>query len=193
MSRPAVKAVLIGDSGVGKTALIQRVTSGRFSSDLGPTIAVGFLQYELNHNGSVVPFQIWDTAGADTYRTLVPIYMRNAQIALLVFDLTNRESFNNVSEWIATLRRSSDECEVALVGNKCDLASEREISFGEGESMQREINAEFYVETSALTGQGAEDLLPQFLDSPRLKGPDMATEQVTVEIATGWARSWCCW
>jgi GTPase SAR1 family protein len=102
--------------------------------------------------------------------------MRNAQAALLVFDLTRPETFENVPKWASVLRDVSSDCEVALVGNKCDLADGRETSFARGEATQREIEAEFYIETSAASGEGTANLLRIFLESPRLRA------QVAVEL-----------
>jgi small GTP-binding protein len=199
MADPCIKAVFIGDSGVGKTALIDRVVSKDYSRDFTPTIGVTFVRHAVYHEGSIVQFQIWDTAGADTYRTLVPIYMRNARLVFVVFDLTDRESFDNVLEWMATLRQVCDDSEVALVGNKCDLTGDRQISIGEGESMRRGINAEFYLETSALTGEGTEELFARFLEkAPRkpalARQPDLEQQRATVEIAdrADSESNWCC-
>jgi small GTP-binding protein len=158
------KAVLLGDGGVGKTAIIHRLSSGSFEPELSPTVGGSFTPVVLATPHGEVEFKVWDTAGQEKFRDLVPLYFRNAHAALVVFDLTARASFESVDEWIATLRAVSPECFVAVVGNKCDLAAARAVPEGEGDALAQRCGAAFYTETSAFSGEGLEPLLPRLLE-----------------------------
>jgi small GTP-binding protein len=111
-----------------------------------------------------VKFHVWDTAGQEKFRDLVPLYFRSAVAALVVFEVTSRRSFENVPEWIETLKGVSPDCLVAIVGNKCDIQDQRVVTPEDGEALARSSNVKFYTETSALSGEGIDALFPRVLE-----------------------------
>jgi small GTP-binding protein len=124
------KTVIIGDSGVGKSNLLSRYLNNSFSTELKTTVGVEFGAKKLNIQGKMVKAQIWDTAGQERYRSITSAYYKGAKGGLLVFDLTNEESFNSIDKWLKELKQ---ECEsdlvIVLVGNKSDLTESRKVSF----------------------------------------------------------------
>ena len=120
------KCVLIGDTGVGKSNLLRRFTRDEFTMDSKSTIGVEFATKQIEHEGHVIEAQVWDTAGQERYRAITAAYYRGAIGALLVYDTTNRQSFENCERWLRELRSHADPSVVTmLVGNKCDRAHRR--------------------------------------------------------------------
>lgn len=116
------KCVIIGDTGVGKSNLLSRFTKDEFTKDSKSTIGVEFATRQIEHDGKTIEAQVWDTAGQERYRAITAAYYRGAIGALLVYDITKRESFENCERWLRELRAHADPSIVAmLVGNKCDL------------------------------------------------------------------------
>jgi GTPase SAR1 family protein len=95
------------------------------------------------------------------------MYFRGAEAAILVFSLTDQKSFNSLNEWVDLLHRAEPDCEIALVGNKADLPGSRVVQFQSGDAKSSEIGAIFYIETSAVTGQGVTEIFEKFLESPK--------------------------
>jgi small GTP-binding protein len=162
----AVKLVIIGDSSVGKTCIALRYLTGEFTTQTRPTISAGFSSTTIKVNGIDLDLQLWDTAGQERYRGVTAQYFRGAQIALIVFDLSNRETLNSIREWNSQLRDGNSVPVVVVVGNKADI-QQREVTEKQGEIIAAEINA-IYRETSAVTGRGIaevfEDACEQFLE-----------------------------
>ena len=130
-----IKLLMIGDSGVGKTSMLLRYSNDAFSSSFLSTIGVDFKIKYLTIDDKNVKLQIWDTAGAERFRTITTSYFRGAQGILLVYDVTDRNSFNNVSSWLAQINKHADtNVNIVLVGNKCD-SENRLISHDEGEKL----------------------------------------------------------
>jgi len=144
-----VKLLLIGDSGAGKTSLLLRFSDDKFDSNLLSTIGIDFKIRTLVIDGLKIKVQIWDTAGQERFHTLTSAYYRGAHGILLVYDITNRRSFEHVNLWLSYIRKYSDKNIVfSLIGNKCDLSHERQVSFLEGQARAEKSNCNFY-ETSA--------------------------------------------
>lgn len=124
------KLVMIGDHGVGKTQLITRYTKDEFNIHSSTTIGVEFTTQTITIDNKQIGAQIWDTAGEEKYKSLTSIYYKGAVGAILVYDITRRETFDRIhSQWITELKGFSDPHIVAmLVGNKCDLRDKREVS-----------------------------------------------------------------
>lgn len=118
------KIVLLGRQGVGKTSLVHRYITGKFSSTLPMTIGASFLVKKLDFEGGIkVRLQIWDTAGQERFRSMAPMYYRGAHAAILVYDITNDESLSDIRVWLDELRQNmSSDLIVHIVGNKADLA-----------------------------------------------------------------------
>jgi small GTP-binding protein len=146
------KVVVVGSSGVGKTSLVDFLQTGSFRDESQPTIGVQFKTYSLEADGEAIKLQIWDTAGQERFRAIAKAYFRNAVGGILVFDLTHRQSFDDLHLWISDLTAlCAANAHVVLVGNKADLADAREIVEAEAQAFAQRYNLA-YLETSAKTG-----------------------------------------
>ncbi|CAN6333567.1 unnamed protein product [Urochloa humidicola] len=151
------KMVLIGDSGVGKSNILSRFTRNHFSLDSKSTIGVEFATKSLQMEGKTIKAQIWDTAGQERYRAITSAYYRGAVGALLVYDITKRQSFDNVHRWLRELRDHADSSIVIMmVGNKSDLTHLRAVSEDEGKALA-EKEGLFFLETSAMEAVNVEE------------------------------------
>jgi len=143
------KLLLIGDSGVGKSSLLLRFADNTFSDSFIATIGVDFKIRTIDLNGAQVKLQIWDTAGQERFRTITSSYYRGAHGIIVVYDITNPDSFANVRKWLQEINRyASENVQKILVGNKCDLVSERKVSYEDAKELADELGVTF-LETSA--------------------------------------------
>jgi len=143
------KLLIIGDSGVGKSCLLLRFSDDIFTDNFISTIGVDFKIRTINIGGSRVRLQIWDTAGQERFRTITSSYYRGAHGIIVVYDVTNDKSFNNIQKWLKEIDTfAGQNVKKLLVGNKCDLVNERVISTEQGQRLAEEIKVPF-VETSA--------------------------------------------
>jgi small GTP-binding protein len=128
------KIVLIGDSGVGKSNIMSRYIRDEFKHDSKATIGVEYSSKKYEYNGTIVKAQIWDTAGQERYRSLISSYYKGARGALLVYDVGQMASFENIDTWIIELKQMADQnVVILLIGNKCDLIDERQVTAELGE------------------------------------------------------------
>ncbi|KAH8086744.1 hypothetical protein JL720_7187 [Aureococcus anophagefferens] len=145
------KLVFLGDQGVGKTCIINRFVYDSFDKNYQATIGIDFLSKTMYLEDRTVRLQLWDTAGQERFRSLIPSYIRDSSVAVVVYDTTARASFLDSSKWIADVRAErGDDVVVVLVGNKTDLADRRQVSVEEGEAKRAERI--LFVETSAKAG-----------------------------------------
>ena len=150
------KVVVIGDSGVGKTAMILRLIDGKFC-ETSSTIGVQYQPYICQVGDERVQLQIWDTAGQERYRSISKSYFRNAVGAILVFDVTNALSFDSLSGWLQDLQQMcAPNAFVLLVGNKIDNEKDREIGYSQAFEFAQRNKIE-YMETSALSGNNIQE------------------------------------
>mmetsp|Transcript_37446 Transcript_37446/g.51757 ORF Transcript_37446/g.51757 Transcript_37446/m.51757 type:complete len:196 (+) Transcript_37446:118-705(+) len=192
------KLVVIGDSGVGKTCLAMRFVGGQLPSGHASTIGASFLTKNLVYKGTEINLQIWDTAGQERFRSMVPMYYRGSSLAILVYDLTDRMSFRNVKNWIRDLQDAvKEDVAIALVGNKADLESERQVPFEEAEAFSAQINASFF-EVSALTleDKGTNDLfeqIPRTIYEYLMKNPQInSSDSTQVKTDDEFFQTRCC-
>eukprot|EP00927_Polykrikos_kofoidii_P049610 TRINITY_DN4364_c0_g1_i1.p1 TRINITY_DN4364_c0_g1~~TRINITY_DN4364_c0_g1_i1.p1 ORF type:complete len:220 (-),score=35.16 TRINITY_DN4364_c0_g1_i1:135-794(-) len=151
------KFIIIGDEAVGKTCLLLQFTDKRYRTNHQVTVGVEFGSRTLEIGGRGVKLQCWDTAGQDRFRSIVRSYYRGAAGALLVYDITRRESFEHIMRWLEEARNHADpELVITLVGNKNDRQNERQVSFEEGHRFAMAHGLHF-VETSAVTGHMVDD------------------------------------
>ncbi|MBA0684250.1 hypothetical protein Goari_025845, partial [Gossypium aridum] len=148
--------VLIGDSAVGKSQLLARFARNEFNVDSKATIGVEFQTKTLVIDNKTVKSQIWDTAGQERYRAVTSAYYRGAVGAMLVYDMTKRQSFDNMARWLEELRGHADQnLVIMLVGNKCDLGSLRAVPTEDAQEFAQRENL-FFMETSALESTNVE-------------------------------------
>ena len=143
------KIVLIGDSGVGKTNILSRFTLDKFNENSKNTIGADFSSMDLMINNKSIKTQFWDTAGQEKYRAMSSAYYKNCQGAFVVYDITNRESFENLNSWLLELKEHGDKnILIFLIGNKNDLKDKREIMEEEGSNFAKKEGI-FFKEVSA--------------------------------------------
>ena len=165
MSDPLThRVVLIGDSQVGKTSLIHRFVRNSYEKQQKNTVGAVFHTYEEEINGQKVIMQIWDTAGQEKYRSLGPIYYRNASAGVAVFDVTNVDSLTGLQQWIDDFKRHTDNPLLFVVGNKMDLRQD-DVGMSDAQANEfAEKNGAKLFLTSAKTGQNVKELFKDVFD-----------------------------
>ena len=148
-----IKVVMLGDQGAGKTSLVMRYVYDNFYNDYQGTIGIDFLSVNHTAQGRTDRVQIWDTAGQERFRSLIPSYVRDSRLALVIFDVCCEKSFENAQWWIDMVKRERniDNIVVGLIGNKIDKEDCRVVSSSDAREMAK-TNSVFYRETSAKTG-----------------------------------------
>jgi small GTP-binding protein len=155
------KLVLLGDSAVGKSSLVLRFVKKQFYEYQESIIGAAFLTQTVNVKDYVVKFEIWDTAGQERYHSLAPMYYRGAASAVVVYDLTNRQSFVRAKSWVKELQKQGNpNIVIALAGNKLDLSEKRQVESDEAKSYADE-NGIMFMETSAKTDHNVTLLFEQ--------------------------------
>ena len=147
-----VKVILIGDSGVGKTNIMSKFLKNQFMEESKATIGVEFGSKLFNHEGHKIKAQIWDTAGQEKYKAITGAYYKGSKGALVVYDITQKKTFENIEKWINDLKAAGDpKITIILIGNKNDLDDKRQVSKDQGEEKARSFGCAF-LETSAYSG-----------------------------------------
>ena len=147
------KIVLIGDSFVGKTNIMSKYLMNEFHEDSKATVGVEFGAKKFDIEGKSVKAQIWDTAGQERYKSITTTYYKGAKGALIVYDITRKETFDSVDRWISELLNSGDKnMTMLLIGNKCDLDNQRQVTKEQGEEKAKAFKVAF-LETSASSGE----------------------------------------
>lgn len=145
-----IKIIVVGDSGVGKTNLINRFASDKFDTNSKATIGVEFVYKTLKINKEVIKVEVWDTAGQERYRAITSSYYKGAKGAIIVYDITNEDSFNNVESWMNEVtKQGKTDMQFLLVGNKKDLINDRKVTEQKGIDKAKELNMNLF-EASAL-------------------------------------------
>ncbi|KAA0199858.1 hypothetical protein HAZT_HAZT001334 [Hyalella azteca] len=168
------KVVLLGEGCVGKTSLVLRYVEDKFNERHISTIQASFLMKKISIDGKRLQLSIWDTAGQERFHALGPIYYRDSQGAILVYDITDMDSYHKVQDWVRELRRMlGDNIVLAIAGNKSDLSANRVVDCTTAQQYAEEVGA-FHFETSARLNEGVEEL---FLDLSRRMLAVSATQQ----------------
>ncbi|XP_076072421.1 ras-related protein Rab-37-like isoform X8 [Mytilus galloprovincialis] len=151
------KTILVGDSGVGKTSLLVQFDQGKFQAgSFSATVGIGFTNKVVDVEGTKVKLQIWDTAGQERFRSVTHAYYRDAHALLLLYDVTNKASFDNIRAWLGEINEyAQEDVVIMLLGNKADMTGERMIRTEDGEKLAKEYNVAF-METSAKTGMNVD-------------------------------------
>jgi len=203
------KIVLIGNTSVGKTNILSKYLTDQFDPDSKATVGVEFGTKNFKIENNIVKVQIWDTAGQERYRSITNAYYKGAKGSLLVYDITNKKSFDDLDKWILDLKTNGDDnLSLILLGNKSDLEDKRVISTEEGKN-----KAEFYkssfLETSALNGNNIEKAFSELIMDVYKNNHEIFEKQANVKIDNNRAidldkgknnennkdneRGWCCW
>ncbi|KAK9237102.1 ras family-domain-containing protein [Lipomyces kononenkoae] len=171
------KLVFLGEQSVGKTSLITRFMYDSFDSQYAATIGIDFLSKTMYLEDRTVRLQLWDTAGQERFRSLIPSYIRDSTVAVVVYDVTNRNSFINTSKWIDDVRAErGNDVIIVLVGNKTDLNDKRQVTTEEGEKKAKEFKVMF-IETSAKAGHNVKTLFRRIAQA--LPGMENSMEETS--------------
>lgn len=178
-----LKLVLVGNTSVGKTCVVKKATTGTFGEDSVPTLGAAYVSKIVNVDNTEVRLQIWDTAGQERYRGMTPMYYRGAHCALIVYSVTDQESYDSIDSWVQSLHDNADsEIILFLIANKADMENERVVSTQNGTMKASSIGATFY-EVSAKTGLGIDDLFQEIPSQFLAKNPSASAAQAdTVQL-----------
>ena len=176
------KLVFLGDQSVGKTSIITRFLNDSFEESYQATIGIDFESKIVYLEDRTVRLQLWDTAGQERFKSLIPSYIRDSSVAVVVYDVTSRHSFLEAEKWIGEVRAERGEgVLVFLVGNKVDLTEARQVSESEGQTKAKQLQASF-CETSAKTASNVKQLFKQI--AQELPVQDTAKDVKTVALTT---------
>lgn len=172
------KLVFLGDQGTGKTSIITRFMYDTFDNTYQATIGIDFLSKTMYLEDRTIRLQLWDTAGQERFRSLIPSYIRDSSVAVVVYDVSNRSSFNNTAKWIEDVRTERDQdVVIMLVGNKTDLHERREVTTEEGRVAAEEEGV-LFIETSAKIGANVKSLFRKLATAlPGADGPRNEAEK----------------
>jgi len=182
------KLLLVGDSGVGKTSLLLRFATSEFREAVNSTVGVDLKVKLVNFRGKRLKLTIWDTAGQERFRTLTSAYYRGAHGIILVYDISKRDSFEHVKDWLKEIEiySTNEDAVIMLVANKIDKDSERQVSKEEGKAFARSRNM-LFIEASAKTEQGVQDafdeLVQKILDVPSLCHEETKKDTGNVDVS----------
>ena len=172
------KLILIGDSGVGKTCMMFRFSNDFFQTAFIPTIGIDFRIKTVLLRNKRIKLQIWDTAGQERFDTMTTSCYRGAMGIILVYDITDYTSFNNIPKWLKAIQEHANEgVEKMLIGNRCDIEDERVIPKERGEGIAKENNILFF-ETSAKTGVNIDYAFTEFVEAIMDKTMNVLEERV---------------
>ena len=151
-----IKITILGEKNVGKTSLVYRYIENKFRDSYKATLGVNLLKKDMEVDGNSVSAQIWDLGGQDSFKSLRKLYLEGSNGALVIFDLTERKTFDRLNEWVDSFKEARGEQPMVLIGNKSDLENQRKITEMEASNYAKENKMELIL-TSAKTGQNVED------------------------------------
>ena len=176
------KIVLIGDTSVGKTNILSKYLKGEFEPKSKSTVGVEFGVKNFKIENNIVKVQIWETAGEERYRSITNAYYKGAKGSLLIYDITNKKSFENIEKWISDLKANTgDNISMILLGNKTDLEEKREVSIEEGKNKAEFYNITF-METSAFNGNNIQEAFNELITDIYKKNHELLENQAKAEI-----------
>ncbi|KAF2143822.1 uncharacterized protein K452DRAFT_247273 [Aplosporella prunicola CBS 121167] len=179
------KLVFLGEQSVGKTSLITRFMYDSFDNMYQATIGIDFLSKTMYLEDRTVRLQLWDTAGQERFRSLIPSYIRDSSVAVVVYDISNRKSFENTRKWVDDVRgERGNDVIIVLVGNKTDLNDKREVTTAQGEDEAKKNNLMF-IETSAKVGHNVKTLfrrIAQALPGMEGEGQQQPSQMIDVNV-----------
>ena len=191
MQNSTTRIVMIGDQSVGKTSLVYQMCQDQWKNDTRPTVATAFYTLKGDESQNQHDIQIWDTAGAERYRALNSVYYHNAMGGILVFDLTNKTSFDSLNSWVEEFTNLAQAgALIILVGNKCDLIDEFEIKPEDGEKWAKTHNMRYF-STSAKESTNIIELREYILQTLSQRSISFFNSTVSLENSKK-NKSGCC-
>lgn len=144
MDEYIIKTIILGDSGVGKTTLLYKYIYGRFMTEIISTVGVNYVSKKINLENDKIKLQVWDTAGQERFRSIIRSYYRNVAGCIILYDVTNIQSFENCGYWIDQIRAENPGVNIILVGTKNDLSDYRMVSWDDGKKFAESKNILFF-------------------------------------------------
>ena len=151
------KIIVVGNMSVGKSCLALRATEGVFKENLGPTLSISINNFNVKINNKSIGLQIWDTCGMEKYRALIKGYYTNSSLAIIVYSVIDKDSFDDVNAWYKLIKENISDCKIFLIANKVD-SPERIITTEQGNKCRDDFNFDLYMETSAKSGFNSQEL-----------------------------------
>ena len=152
------KIIFCGDAGVGKTSIINSIMGQKFSEDYEPSIGVDFFSKTIRYKGRLIKLQIWDSAGQEKFKSLIPNYIRGSSLIFLIFDVSNKLSYDHLTDWIKFITDIENNSVIIVVGNKIDKEDKREVDNEDADKFCKE-NKYQYFEVSAKEGMNIDNML----------------------------------
>ena len=147
------KIIIIGDSSVGKSSLANQAVKKKFDFSYHATLGFEYLSFFVKIDNKIIKLQIWDTCGQEIYQSLIANFYRNSSLAIMVYGINNRTSFEHIDHWLKEIKRSSNpDAKIILIGNKVDLEDERVVSYEEAKKYAEDLEFSNFFETSAKSG-----------------------------------------
>lgn len=176
-----IKTIIIGDSSVGKSSFMRRFTYNDFSYEFMTTIGVDFGSKIIINNNKKIKIQIWDTGGQEKFRAITSNYYKGSTACIIMFDLTDPESFNNISMWYNTVTNANESCYKILVGTKSDLNDKRCISYDQINDIVKKLNID-YIEVSSKNGTNIDSVFKNICNKAQTKNSlDQNTIKLTLD------------
>ena len=151
------KIILVGNMSVGKSCLTLRATEGIFKENLESTVHLSICTFNVKINDTKISLQIWDTCGQEKFRALIRSYYTNSSLAIIVYSVTDKDSYDDVNIWYKYIKENVSDCKIFLIANKID-SPERIITYEQGNKCRNDFNFDLYMETSAKSGFNAQEL-----------------------------------
>ena len=194
--RPIYKILIVGESGCGKTSILNRLCGGEFTHNNVSTVGVDFQTKNISFDDKEVTMQIWDTAGQEKYQNITQSYFRNSHGIIVAYDITDADSFDRVKKWVDKIRTDFESIPILLIGNKADLQEKRVVSKAEAEELAKSLNVA-YLETSALNYTNIDEtfiemartLSKHYSENPQVKPKNSVTLNPDATENTGYG---CC-
>jgi small GTP-binding protein len=171
------RVVVLGQSNVGKTSIIKRIIHNKFDNNTMSTVGACFRSYIPDKYNGEIKLEIWDTAGQERYKSLAPIYYRDADIILFIYDITDEHSFLEAQKWINEIENYNNNYVMILIGNKSDLNEKRKISLDDANNYSNEHLINYY-EVSALNGNNIEYAFDQIIQYTITNYPKKSLENI---------------
>ena len=152
------KIIFCGDAGVGKTSIINSIMGQKFSEEYEPSIGVDFFSKTVRYNGRLIKLQIWDSAGQEKFRSLIPNYIRGSALIFLIFDISKKITYEHLNEWLNFITNIENGSLIIIVGNKIDLKDTREVNSEEAEKYCKDKKYDYF-EVSAKDGTNIDNML----------------------------------
>ena len=176
------KVIVIGDSFVGKSSLANKAIKNKFDTTYSTTVGFDYFSFFLKINDKILKLQIWDTCGQENYQSLISNFYRNSSLALMVYAINNRSSFEHIDNWLKEIKvNSNPDAKIFLIGNKKDLEEERFVSYEEAEKYAEDFEFSKFFESSAKNGTNAQEI---FIESAKILYEDYLEYKSAISFNT---------